>query len=42
VVIVDSGIEWDGMVSYVATDNYKGGVLRRSIWARCSAARARR
>jgi ribose transport system substrate-binding protein len=27
VVIVDSGIQWDGMVSYVATDNYKGGVL---------------
>ncbi|MFO0981497.1 MAG: substrate-binding domain-containing protein [Planctomycetota bacterium] len=27
VVIADSGIEWDGMVSFVATDNYKGGVL---------------
>lgn len=27
VVIVDSGLAWDGMVSFIATDNYKGGVL---------------
>ncbi|MEC7520983.1 MAG: substrate-binding domain-containing protein [Myxococcota bacterium] len=27
VVIFDSGIEWDGLVSFVATDNYQGGVL---------------
>ncbi|MCB9598424.1 MAG: substrate-binding domain-containing protein [Sandaracinaceae bacterium] len=27
VVIFDSGIEWDGRVSFVATDNYQGGVL---------------
>lgn len=27
VVIFDSDIEWDGRVSFVATDNYQGGVL---------------
>lgn len=27
VVIADSGVQWDGYVSFVATDNYKGGVL---------------
>jgi ribose transport system substrate-binding protein len=27
VVIFDSGVKWDGYVSYVATDNYKAGVL---------------
>lgn len=27
VVIVDSGLNWDGMVSFVATDNKKGGAL---------------
>ncbi|MCA9604309.1 MAG: substrate-binding domain-containing protein, partial [Myxococcales bacterium] len=27
VVIFDSGIDWDGRVSFVATDNYQGGVL---------------
>ena len=27
VVIFDSGIEWDGLTSFVATDNYQGGVL---------------
>ena len=27
VVIFDSGLKWDGYVSFVATDNYKGGVL---------------
>lgn len=27
VVICDSGVEWDGHVSFVATDNYRGGVL---------------
>lgn len=27
VVIFDSGIAWDGFVSFVATDNYQGGVL---------------
>ena len=27
IVIIDSGIEWDEMVSFVATDNYKGGVI---------------
>lgn len=27
VVIFDSGIDWDGLVSFVATDNYQGGVL---------------
>jgi len=27
VVIFDSGIEWDGLISFVATDNYQGGVL---------------
>src|SRR5690349_3808430 len=26
-VIIDSGLESDAMVSYVATDNYKGGTL---------------
>ena len=27
VVIVDSGVKWDGYISFVATDNYKAGVL---------------
>ncbi len=27
VVIFDSGLDWDGLVSFVATDNYQGGVL---------------
>ena len=27
VVIIDSGIEWDGLVSFVATDNRRGGAL---------------
>lgn len=27
VVIADSDLAWDGIVSYVATDNYRGGVL---------------
>jgi len=27
VVIIDSDIKWDGRVSFVATDNYKGGQL---------------
>lgn len=27
VVVIDSGIRWDGYVSFVATDNYQGGVL---------------
>jgi ribose transport system substrate-binding protein len=27
VVIFDSGLKWEDYVSYVATDNYKGGVL---------------
>lgn len=27
VVIFDSGIDWDGLVSFVATDNHQGGVL---------------
>jgi ribose transport system substrate-binding protein len=27
VLIFDSGVKWDGFVSYVATDNYKAGVL---------------
>ncbi len=27
VVIMDSGVKWDGYVSFVATDNYKAGVL---------------
>ena len=27
VVIVDSDLSWDGRVSFVATDNYRGGVL---------------
>ena len=27
VVIIDSGLDYDGYVSFVATDNYKGGVL---------------
>ena len=27
VVIFDSGIQWDGLVSFVATDNRQGGVL---------------
>lgn len=27
VVIFDSGIEWNGRTSFVATDNYQGGVL---------------
>jgi ribose transport system substrate-binding protein len=26
-VIIDSRLEWDGLVSFVATDNYQGGVL---------------
>jgi ribose transport system substrate-binding protein len=27
VVVIDSGIRWDGYLSFVATDNYQGGVL---------------
>jgi ribose transport system substrate-binding protein len=27
VVVMDSGLQWDGYVSFVATDNYKAGVL---------------
>ncbi len=27
VVIIDSGLDWDGMVSFVATDNFKGGEM---------------
>lgn len=27
VVIFDSGIDWEGLTSFVATDNYQGGVL---------------
>lgn len=27
VIIADSGLQWDGFVSFVATDNYRGGVL---------------
>ena len=27
VIVIDSGVEWDGMVSFIATDNYRGGVL---------------
>jgi len=27
VVIIDSGIQWDGMVSFVATDNRRGGQM---------------
>lgn len=27
VVIIDSGIRWDGYLSFVSTDNYQGGVL---------------
>lgn len=27
VVVVDSGLEWDGMASFIATDNRQGGVL---------------
>ena len=27
VVIIDSGINWDGRVSFVATDNHRGGAL---------------
>lgn len=27
VVIIDSDLSWDGLVSFVATDNYKGGAL---------------
>jgi ribose transport system substrate-binding protein len=27
VVIFDSGVKWDGYISFVATDNYKAGVL---------------
>ncbi len=27
VVVIDSGIQWDGHLSFVATDNYKGGEL---------------
>jgi ribose transport system substrate-binding protein len=27
VVVIDSGLNWDGMVSFVATDNKKGGAL---------------
>jgi ribose transport system substrate-binding protein len=27
VAIIDSGLNWDGSVSFVATDNYQGGVM---------------
>lgn len=27
VVVTDSGVQWDGYVSFVATDNYRGGQL---------------
>ena len=27
IVIIDSGIQWDGRVSFVATDNHRGGAL---------------
>jgi ribose transport system substrate-binding protein len=27
IVIIDSGIDWDGLVSFVATDNRRGGAL---------------
>lgn len=27
VVIIDSGIKWEDYVSYISTDNYKGGVI---------------
>lgn len=27
VIVIDSDVAWDGRVSFVATDNYKGGVL---------------
>jgi len=27
VAIIDSGLNWDGYVSFVATDNYQGGVM---------------
>ena len=27
VVIIDSGIDWDGAISFVATDNHRGGAL---------------
>jgi ribose transport system substrate-binding protein len=35
VVIVDSGIQWDGMVSFVATDNRKGGALAADRLGAC-------
>jgi ribose transport system substrate-binding protein len=34
VVIIDSGIRWDGYLSFVATDNYQGGVLAANELAR--------
>ena len=27
VIVVDSDVDWDGRVSFIATDNYRGGVL---------------
>jgi ribose transport system substrate-binding protein len=34
VVIIDSGIRWDGYLSFVATDNFQGGVLAANELAR--------
>lgn len=34
VVIIDSGIRWDGYLSFVATDNYQGGVRAANELAR--------
>jgi ribose transport system substrate-binding protein len=35
IVIVDSGLQWDGMVSFVATDNRKGGALAADRLGAC-------
>lgn len=35
IVIVDSGLQWDGMVSFVATDNHKGGELAADRLGAC-------
>ena len=34
VVVIDSGINWDGYVSFAATDNFQGGVLAAEELAR--------
>lgn len=40
-VIIDSGLESGAIVSFVATDNRKGGSWRRSAWVHSSAVRER-